>query len=104
MEEKSVGHQGKTPKELRVSDSFQYALRRCRLGKGLTQEELAERTGVAVSFVGQMETGKKCPNINMLFRLAAALDVRPAELIEALEEEALRSNPGLFSKRGKTRK
>lgn len=71
-----------------VSDNFQYVLKRFRLAKGLVQEELAERIGVATSFVGQMETGKKCPNINMLFRIARALDIPAAELIQALEEEA----------------
>lgn len=80
-----------------VSDTFQYVLKRFRLAKGLVQEELAERIGVATSFVGQMETGKKCPNINMLFRIAAALEERPSELIKALEQEVQKNNSNLFS-------
>lgn len=71
-----------------MTDNFRYVLKRCREAKGLTQQELSNLIGVDVSFVGQMETGKKCPNINMLFRIARALDIPAAELIQALEEEA----------------
>jgi transcriptional regulator with XRE-family HTH domain len=37
-----------------------------------------------------MEVGRRWPNIDMLFRIARALSVQPGELIDALEEEALK--------------
>jgi len=49
---------------------------------------MAERMDVSVGFFGMMEVGKRWPNIDMLFRIASALDVRPGELIDALEAEA----------------
>lgn len=53
----------------------------------MTQEELAEKIDISPSFLGMMETGKKWPHLDMLFIIAKALDVRPSELIAALEEE-----------------
>ena len=67
---------------------FQHVLRRYRLAAGLTQEQLSEKMGVSLGFYSMMEIGRKWPNINMLFRIAAALEKRPGELIDALEEEA----------------
>ena len=67
---------------------FQHGLRRYRLAAGLTQEQLSEKIGISLGFYSMMEIGQKWPNINMLFRIAAALDKRPGELIDALEEES----------------
>ena len=67
---------------------FHPVLRRFRQKAGLTQEQMAERMDVSVGFFGMMEVGKRWPNIDMLFRIASALEVRPGELIDALEAEA----------------
>lgn len=67
---------------------FHPVLRRFRHQAGLTQEQMAERMDVSVAFFGMMEVGRRWPNIDMLFRIAKALNVRPGELVDALEEEA----------------
>ena len=72
---------------------FHLVLRRFRHTAGLTQEQAAERMGVSVGFYGMMEVGKRWPNIDMLFKIAKALGVRPKDLIEALEEEAEKKVP-----------
>ena len=66
---------------------FHFILRRFRHKSGLTQEQMAERMGVSVGFYGMMEVGRRWPNIDMLFKIARALGVRPGELINALEDE-----------------
>lgn len=45
--------------------------------KGLTQEQLAEKMGVATSFIGQIEAVniEKGISLDTLFRIGAALDV-----------------------------
>jgi tetratricopeptide (TPR) repeat protein/transcriptional regulator with XRE-family HTH domain len=64
-----------------VEDHFAAAIRRFRLRAGLTQEALAERSGVSVSTIRGMETGKRRnPQLASVRQLAAALDLRPAEL------------------------
>jgi len=67
---------------------FHSVLRQFRQKAGLTQEQMAERMGVSVGFFGMMEVGRRWPNIDMLFRIAKALAVRPGELMDALEEES----------------
>ena len=66
---------------------FHFIVRRFRHKAGLTQEQMAERMGVSVGFYGMMEVGRRWPNIDMLFKIARALGVRPGELINALEDE-----------------
>jgi len=50
----------------------------------MTQEQLAGLTGISKGFLGKMETGKKWPNIDMMIRLAEALNIRPGEMMDAL--------------------
>ena len=67
---------------------FHRILRQYRHQAGLTQEQMAERMNVSIGFFGMMEVGRRWPNIDMLFRIARALGVRPGELLDALEKEA----------------
>ena len=69
------------------SDSFGVVLRKYRLEKELTLEQLSERVGVAHSFIHRLETGKKQPSLRMILKLATALGVRPGELVEATAEK-----------------
>jgi transcriptional regulator with XRE-family HTH domain len=62
-----------------------------RLKLGLTQEKLAERADISTHYLAMVELAKKFPSAGMLERLAAALEVEPAELfyIPSLAENAL---------------
>ena len=70
---------------------FHIVLRKYRTTTGLTQEEVSERAEMSKSFYSMMELGKRWPSIDRLFLIAKALNVRPSELIAALEEEAEKS-------------
>lgn len=59
-----------------------------RQEKGLTQEQLSERVDVVRSFICALENGKKQPSLDMIFRLAAALGVKPGELVDAAADKA----------------
>lgn len=65
-------------------DAFGIVLRAYRLQKGLTQERLSERVDVVRSFICTLESGKKQPSFDMVLRLAAALEVQPGELVDAV--------------------
>ncbi|MGW7415049.1 helix-turn-helix domain-containing protein [Streptomyces sp. NPDC054863] len=68
-----------------VEDQFAAAIRRLRLRAGLTQEALAERSGVSVSTIRGMETGRRRnPQFASVRQLAAALDLQPTEQDELL--------------------
>ncbi|MDL2316321.1 helix-turn-helix domain-containing protein [Desulfovibrio sp. OttesenSCG-928-A18] len=68
------------------SDAFGVVLRAYRQERGLTLEQLSERVGVVHSFIHSLESGKKQPSFDMVLRLAAALNVRPGEFVDAVVE------------------
>ena len=61
-------------------------LRSARKAKGLTQEELSVRTGVAQQHLSELETGKGNPTVVTLYELAQVLDVTVAMLVTPSEE------------------
>lgn len=66
---------------------FGPVLRRLRLERGLSQEELAERAGMAShAHISRLESGRKQPTVEMLFRLADALEVEAWEVVREMEE------------------
>jgi transcriptional regulator with XRE-family HTH domain len=61
---------------------FGATVRRLRLAAGLTQEQLGERCRMDLSAVSRLERGERNPRLDTLVRLARALDVPPAALLE----------------------
>ena len=59
-----------------------------RTEKGLSQEVLSGLAGIARSHLSMIETGAKQANFETLWKLAAALDLRPCQLVEKIEERA----------------
>lgn len=66
-------------------------LRRYRDSAGLSQQELVNRVGISKGFYSSLEMGKRAPSIDMLVRIAMALDVRPGDMLEAMVREAEKS-------------
>lgn len=58
-----------------------------RKERGLTLDDLAEKTGLSVSYVQRMENGERNLSMKNLNKIAGALEVAPAELIEARSED-----------------
>ncbi|KAB2918486.1 MAG: helix-turn-helix transcriptional regulator [Hyphomicrobiaceae bacterium] len=56
-------------------------IRELREAKGLTQEELAERTGISVAHISRMENGKRGVSRENARKIAAALERRAAEVL-----------------------
>ena len=63
-------------------------IRTLRKAAGLTQEQLAEVADVSVNFIGYVERGQRAPSIKTLEQIAQALNVRPKDLFEFLEDES----------------
>lgn len=70
--------------------AFGNNLRRLRLARGLTQEQLAFLSGLNRSYYTEIETGKRNISLLNMLRLAYILDVKPGALLEfdAYGEEA----------------
>lgn len=62
--------------------SFASNLRRLRRGLGLSQEELGARAGIQMADISRYESASRDPRISTVARLAAALDVPIADLLE----------------------
>lgn len=60
---------------------FSRNLRTQRLKKGLSQEALAEASGLHRTYVGSVERGERNVSIDNMDRLAQALDVSLSELM-----------------------
>ncbi len=58
-------------------------MRRLRYDKKLTQEELAERSGLSMRYVGSIERGAVSASVSVLGKIAVALGVDPCDLIRA---------------------
>ena len=58
-------------------------LRRLRTRRGLSLERLAQISGVSRAMLGQIELGQSAPTINVLWKIARALEVTFSALISA---------------------
>lgn len=56
-------------------------VRRIRLARGLTQEQLSEASGFTQQYISDLERGRRNPTVVTLFELAQALGSTPVELI-----------------------
>ena len=65
---------------------FGQRLKYLRMARGLTQELLAEKTGLSVDFIGMIERGERAPSFETLEILAKALKVVVADLFEENEK------------------
>lgn len=85
-------------------------LRRLRTERGLSLEGLARASGVSRAMLGQVELGQSAPTINVLWKIARAVDVPFSALISTTQEspvkvlrekdaKRLTSHDGSFSSR-----
>ncbi len=86
------------------------ALRRLRAERGLSLQQLAERSGVSRAMLGQIELDRSTPTITVVWKIATALGVpfsallsgvntSEAQLLPAARARVLRSADGTFSSR-----
>jgi len=71
----------KTKKEKIVAER----LCELRLENDLTQEQLAQASGIDRKTVNRIENGHFSPNLDTLFRLCEAIGVKPAELFVGIK-------------------
>jgi len=60
-------------------------IKRFRVNSGLSQEELSEKAGISVPFLGAIERGEKWPSPTTLAGIAHGLEVNPYDLLKPEE-------------------
>jgi transcriptional regulator with XRE-family HTH domain len=58
-------------------------LRAVRTGQKLSQETLAKKSGLSVSYISMLERGERTPPLDTLEALAKGLSVSPLDLLTA---------------------
>lgn len=64
---------------------------RIRKIKKITQEELAERSNLTMSYISKIETGKKNPTMAVIEKIADGLGMDTCQLFTNLEPELMSS-------------
>lgn len=59
-------------------------VRRIRVERGLTQEQLAHDAGIDLTYLGGIERGRRNPSVEVLGRIAKALRSHPRNLFDEL--------------------
>lgn len=76
IERKTPQYKKVTKQDLRLARHIQ----KMRKKAGLTQEELAERVRKSVVWIGLIESGRRIPNLKLLYKIARVLDVKVKDL------------------------
>ena len=88
-----------------LSKKIAYRLSSLREAAHLSQQEVADRSGLSLSLIAKMEQGRKAdPRASTILALAGALGVRPGQLIEDLTRPPEGAIPGKKGKKGKKKK
>lgn len=65
-----------------IVERFARRLRELRVGLGMTQAELARRADVTTTYVSKLESAGSAPGLDLVEKLAIALGIGVAELIQ----------------------
>ncbi len=74
---------------LTKSKAFGKALKKIRLKKKLTQEDLSLEAQLARVYISELEYGKKIPSIETVFKLSKGLNIKCSKLMDLTEQELL---------------
>lgn len=79
-------------------DSLQYdntipgkTIRRLRLQKGMSQDLLSGFAGIARTHLSMIECGRKKPNLETIWKIALALEMKPNDLVYEIEQALLQT-------------
>ena len=67
-----------------IKEAFGAQVKQLRTEQGMTQEELSQRSGLAIRFLQDVEAGNKQASIKTVFKLADGLGVKPEQILGEL--------------------
>jgi len=72
---------------MEASKAFGLAIRKLRISKGLTQEDLGFESGLTRAYISSIELDQKLPSITTIAKLAKALGFSLSELMGFVDKE-----------------
>ena len=69
----------------KLDNSFGRSLRKRRLAKLFTQENLGLGSNLSRAYISDLEMGKKNPSLFTIFKLATAMQMKPSNLMAETE-------------------
>jgi transcriptional regulator with XRE-family HTH domain len=70
-----------------IKKKFGVKLFQLRIEAGMTQADLAEKANLSIDSISRIERGDRAPSFESLERIAAALEVNPAQMLNFEGEE-----------------
>ncbi len=70
-----------------LNESFANVLKKMRMQKGLSQEELAFKANLHRTYISQLERGLKSPTLNTISTLADVLDISLTQFVKSIQED-----------------
>lgn len=70
-----------------IGVAFGLAVRKIRLSKGLTQEQLGFEAGLRRTFISSIELNEKQPSLKTMHAIAQAFDMPASKLLQLVEME-----------------
>jgi transcriptional regulator with XRE-family HTH domain len=74
--------------EAALRESLGSAIRERRKGLSLTLAQMAQRTGVSLGYLSQIELGKNSASIETLYRISLGLGIKMSELFLTVQNPA----------------
>jgi transcriptional regulator with XRE-family HTH domain len=68
-----------------VTQRFAANMRELRIGRGVSQGELARILGMTENYLYRLERAERAPSMEVIAKVAEALKVDPAELIKEIK-------------------
>jgi len=72
-----------------VTVSFGKRIRNIRNSKNISQERLAEMSGLHPTYIGQLERGEKSPTLESIYKISKGLEMTVSGLFSYMEEEGM---------------
>jgi transcriptional regulator with XRE-family HTH domain len=76
-------------KQSEIVRFFAERLRNLRQSRGMTQRELADRAHITLSYISKLEAAGAAPGIDLLERLAGALETEVAAFLPAIQQPSV---------------
>lgn len=71
------------------SEAFGKALKKARLKKKLSQENLSLLADLSRVYISELEFGRKSPSLDTIFKISNALNIKCSKLMDLTETELI---------------